>query len=921
LAASLLVPQRSAPAAQTADGVAPPSSPVALQAARELAQRGRYREAADLLRPVVDRPEGDLAADAELEVRLLLELANAEVRLADFSSVEERLARAERLLERVAAPAVAARLRVGLLDQRGKLAYFRRDPYAALELRQAAVALASQLDDPALATKMAGEVGMTLLDLHDYAGAVAVLERVLATAADPGAQMLALFGLGVGQFELDRLAAAEESLTRLAELARQRGDRRSEALAAGEIGLVLRKRGDLEGAQAAFDHAIGVCRDEGDPLNEATWWTNKGMVLRDQGRFAEALAFYGRAMVLEEAMPGRPVRPNLFKHIGQCRAGLGDDRRALELFDRALAGARATGDTKVIWETERERARLFRRAGDLAAADGSYRGALDAIESMRGALRLESFKADFFETKVAVFEEYIDFLLAHDPERGAERAFAVAERARARAFLDSLVESRAFLHETLPDPVRHQQAELFARISEIQARLRRGGGQRDGAAGDEAALAAAERALEALHLQVRAERPRFEELQGLTPAPLPEVQSRLGEGEAVVAFFLAEPASHAWVVRRSGLSYRALAGRERIETAIRAAYPSLLDPGSEPRLEELAELLLVPLLDSLADADGLLLVPAGALFYFPFEVLPLPGAGGLLVERFVTSYWPSAGTVAELRARPTRPAAPRLLALGDPRYRQPAAAERGDGLQGLQDLGALPHTRGEVRALRRLFRSAATVLVGEQARESALKALDTADYSLLHLAAHGFLDPASPARSGLVLAPEDAAASGGATEDGLLQPREVLRLRLAAGLVTLSACQSALGDLVTGEGIVGLARSFFYAGTDSVVASLWNVNDRASARLMGRFYRHLAAGAPKAEALRRARLDLRGNRATRHPYYWAPWVVLGNGADRVAFPSRRRAYLLPTALAGLASATGLAVALRRRRRARPGAQA
>jgi CHAT domain-containing protein/Tfp pilus assembly protein PilF len=913
VAALLVVAPSSLAAAQAA--AAPQTLGQAqadLETARSLSGRGRHAEAAALLRGTLERATPAIDADAELEARLLLDLANSEVRLAEFAAVEERLGRVEPLLGRVAEPATAARLRVSLLDQRGKLAYFRRDPYAALERRREAVALASALGDPALLTKMEAEVGMTLLDLHDYAGAVGVLERVLATAADPGTEMVALFGLGVGQLELDRLDAAEESLTRLAELARGRGDRRSEALAAGELGLVLRKRGDLDGALAAFDQAIAVCRESGDRFNEAIWWSNKGMVRRDQGRFAEALPFYLRALELQERTPGRRASPNLYKHIGQCRAGLGDDRGALELFDRALAGARPFGDTKVVWETERERARLFRRRGDLAAADRSYHAALDAIESMRGALRLESFKADFFESKVGVFEEYMAFLLEHDRERGAERAFAVSERARARAFLDTLVDTRAQLHETLPEALRREEAELHARISEIQARLRRGAAA--ARADDETALAAAERALEALHLRVRDARPRFEELQGLAPAALDEVQRRLGEGEALVSFFLAEPASHAWVVRRRSLAHHALAGRARIEEAVRAAYAALLDPHSPPQLEEIAELVLRPLGDAFADADGLLIVPSGALFYFPFEALPLPGGRGLLVERFVTSYWPSAAAVAELRARPTVPAAPRLLALGDPRYGEvAAAAERGSGLRGLQSLGALPHTRREVRALRRLFPGAATVLTGEEARESALKALDTGDYSLLHLAAHGFLDPVSPARSGLVLAPERA-APGGSAEDGILQPREVLRLRLAAALVTLSACQSALGELVSGEGIVGLARAFFYAGTDTVVASLWNVNDRASAELMARFYRHLADGEPKAQALRRARLDLYGRRDTRHPYYWAPWILIGDGVAVIEFPPRRGRLLLPAAAAALLVAAAWVFYRRRHRR-------
>ena len=145
-------------------------------------------------------------------------------------------------------------------------------------------------------------------------------------------------------------------------------------------------------------------------------------------------------------------------------------------------------------------------------------------------------------------------------------------------------------------------------------------------------------------------------------------------------------------------------------------------------------------------------------------------------------------------------------------------------------------------------------------------------YKYLHFAAHGNVDEAHPARSGIVLSPLTDPK-----EDGTLQMNEIMQLKLNADLVTLSACRTGLGKLLHGEGMIGLTRAFIYAGANSVVVSLWNVNDVATASLMKSFYQNLQSGMPKAEALRQAKLELLTGekRAWRHPYYWAPFVLIG----------------------------------------------
>ena len=187
----------------------------------------------------------------------------------------------------------------------------------------------------------------------------------------------------------------------------------------------------------------------------------------------------------------------------------------------------------------------------------------------------------------------------------------------------------------------------------------------------------------------------------------------------------------------------------------------------------------------------------------------------------------------------------------------------------------LPYTRDEVLAISNLFPlDQRHVYLGAEAREETVKSEKLDDFRFIHFATHSFLDEIRPGRSGILLsrAPQSL-------EDGILQMGEIMRLKMNADLVTLSACSTGLGKLVNGEGVLGLTRAFFYAGARNVAVLLWNVNDFATATLMVSFYRHLTRGVPESEALRQAKLSLLHSSQPRwhHPYFWAAFVIEGEG--------------------------------------------
>jgi CHAT domain-containing protein len=367
----------------------------------------------------------------------------------------------------------------------------------------------------------------------------------------------------------------------------------------------------------------------------------------------------------------------------------------------------------------------------------------------------------------------------------------------------------------------------------------------------------------------------------------------------------------AWIVGRGGISTVRLPPRSEIEKAVARLLPTLQSP--EASIDERAqswlfETLLAPVVERLTEGGHLIVVPHAILHYLPFEVLA-DGRGRYLVERYTTSYAASVSSFAHLRNE-GGPRQPGVLAVGSPATPLSAVDERGSPLAWASQLRALPHSRAELRRIAATFRGRTRVLEGSRAIEEALSAEMLGDVGILHFATHALIDEDRPDRSGLALSPHPAGS------DGILQTREVYRLPLERALVTLSACQTALGREVTGEGLLSVARAFFFAGASAVTASLWNVSDRSTADLMARFYQRIHEGASFDLALADAKRAFLGSTSVRrHPYYWAPFVLMGHARatlDRPEPAAGTPLYVLAVTVVALAGC--LIIVLRRGRR-------
>lgn len=821
----------------------------------------------------------DAGTDPRSLASIRVDLAMMQVSTAEYAAAGEQLGLAEDALD----PTRDRNILLRLKTTRGSLKHYLGLHHQAIEEWSVAEEIARELGNDVRRAGILSRIAQSRIALQDFAEAVILLRRGLDLLPDYANRATYQTSLGVCLFELNRLEEAEAAFEKARLEAIRGGSLQLEARALGKLGQIAWAHGDAELAIDRCTRAEDLCRRSGDVENQIIWMMNTGIVLREDGRPEAAMAVLSDAESLHRARGGGINAANLDSQIGRCLADLGDDDDAEARLLSAIEGA---GDNnELVWQTELALARLYRRGSREDEALRSYERALEAIETIRRSLRVEGFKRDFFRDKVGIYAETIDFVI--DEIEGPARVvlgFELAERSRARAFLDSLGEARANLEDTLPESLVARETEVMSELSLLQARVRSDGSRPE----LERTITTLETELEEIQVAARLQNPRFDEISSVKPVSITEVQAVLLPGETVLAYFLAEDRSHLWVVRRDLASHHLLAPRSEIESAARSAYAAMMDPSSSPNLAVLYDLLLAPWLDEYAKPGGsLIIVPSGVLHFIGFEAIPMADAAPTLGDVFTTGYVPSAGSLVELRTRPTVVGKPAILALGGAEYGGDPGVDRGSAIGNLRNLGDLPHSRDEVVRVAALFPSPrSTVLLGSEATESAFKNA-VGGQSVVHLATHGWIHPNEPGSSALIMG-----AGGG--EDGLLQFREILRLPLAADLVTLSACQSALGEVVTGEGMVGLARAFFYAGTDSVVATLWNVDDAASAEFMGLFYSALREGLTKAKALRRARVELRADPRYRHPYYWAPYVVLGRGEDTVEFPRERRVGLIVT---------------------------
>jgi CHAT domain-containing protein/tetratricopeptide (TPR) repeat protein len=757
---------------------------------------------------------------------------------------------------------------------------------------------------------------------------------LLRAGGDRGGEATSLNNIGSVYSSLGENRKALDFYTQALRLYREVGDSRGEGVTLNNIGAAYNSLGEKEEALDFYNQALPLSRAGGDRSREAATLTNIGVVLDSLGEWQKAHYFYTQALRIRREVGDRSGEALTLNNIGLAHYSLGGNQKALEFFIQALPLSRAAGARSIEAATLGNIAYAKRALGHINESRSYMESALKIIESIRAGVISKELRASYFSTAQDYYEFYVDLLMeihSLEPTMGHDAAaLQASERARARSLIESLTEARADIRRGVDPKLLARERSLQRRLNAKAEEALKLAANRAG----ETRLAARNREMDALTVelqqvqtQIRQTSPRYAALTQPQPLTLAKIQQQTLDADTLLLeYSLGDERSFLWAVTPTSVNSYELPKREMIEAAARRVYELLSDmsglkgqtaPPIDVRLKEasgqylaeaagLSRTLFGPVAGQLGK-KRLLIVADGMLHYIPFGALPDPnrfeGNDGnwqpLLVEHEIVNL-PSASTLAVLRRELAgrKPAARILAMLADPVFSKDDERIRPGGRRAAPQTDSLNESKnrilvetagaepGELRIRRLPFTRLEADQILPLAPEGAgMKALDfeasratamseqLSQYRYVHFATHGLADSERPELSTIVLSLYD---ERGRPQDGFLRAHEVYNLNIPAEMVTLSACETGLGKLTRGEGLVSLTRGFMYAGAARVVVSLWNVNDRATAELMTKFYRRvLVEGERPAAALRAAQAEMWRDKRWGAPYYWAAFTLQG----------------------------------------------
>ncbi|PYS49580.1 MAG: hypothetical protein DMG13_23170 [Acidobacteria bacterium] len=639
-------------------------------------------------------------------------------------------------------------------------------------------------------------------------------------------------------------------------------------------------------------------------------------------------------------IPDHRLEALAFTSIGHIYESKGEIDRALEHYARALALNEIAQDRFGRLITLYRIAYSLRRAGKVAEAGATSERALDMIEKLRASVANSGLRTSYFASVGQQYELYIDVLMQLRHEDGSApsdvQALEVSERSRSRTLLHRIGETRLSISEGV-DP-KQIEREVSLRIlldgrSEQYTQLlsTNPNSKAIPELSDDVRRLTAE--YDELQGQIRIRSPRYAALVQPEPLKLEEIQRQvLDDDSLLLEYALGEENSYLWAITRGDFTSFVLPKRSEIDKKVRGlrelmtarmALPGEKLADYQARVKaaeaqypqaaaELSRILLGPVADRLW-MPRVVIVADGVLQYLPFGALPTPQSAQtstsipLVIEHEVVNL-PSASALAVIRHEaPLRGSPDRTVAVfADPVFevadsrvhktrplvssaqRNPSRttartapvvslsqALRGSDALGVRiDLPRLPSTRLEAEAILAMVpEDRRMAALGFDATKAAAMNPDLKRYRMVHFATHTVLNDDHPDLSSLVLSLVD---ERGNPQSGFLRLRDIYNLKLSAELVVLSACETALGKEVKGEGLMSMVRGFMYSGTPRVLASLWKVDDEATAELMKEFYTQLLEhGLTPAAALRQAQIAQMQKKSRQSPYYWAGFQLQG----------------------------------------------
>jgi CHAT domain-containing protein/Tfp pilus assembly protein PilF len=695
------------------------------------------------------------------------------------------------------------------------------------------------------------------------------------------------------------------------------------------LGGIEEERGNLDRAAEYYRQALEIEQKIAPGTFHITIpYNGLGNIAHRQGDLVKAEEYYSASLAIVEKLgPGSLDVAILVGNLGDLYRKKGDLGRAEQLHRQALViREKLAPGSRELAESLAAVGSILREEQQLDEATQLYARAVNVLENQTALLGgSEEVRSSFRASHSDIYTDYVDLLLI---QKQPEQAFGVLERSRARTLMEMLAAARVDIRKGA-DPVlleqeRSLQESLTAK-SERRLQLLGEKNTEKQVAALEKEIAGLDKQYQGIEEQLHLNSPAYIALTQPQPLSTTEIQHLLDADTVLLEYLVAENGSHVFVVTSAGVNVYDLPKQADIESAAKVVYGAWSTRNTSPQdeagpqkqsagaraeaeyaesAEKLSQMVLAPVAQHI-QGKRLLIVTNGALQYIPFAALPSPESSGgprvpLIVGHEIVGL-PSASILAILRREAsTRKAAPKavmvladpvfnshddrlrisskntsLVASSSPAIHASALDRSGSEVNAVRGgfFPRLPFTRWEAETIYLTASGNATKALDFDASKRMVMSQQMHDYRILHLATHGLVNADHPALSGLVFSLVDGK---GRDQDGFLRLNDIYNLELNADLVVLSACQTALGKQVNGEGLIGMTRGFMYAGSARVISSLWKVNDKATSELMKKFYEGLLRnGQTPAEALRAAQMWMLRQPRWKAPYHWAGFILQG----------------------------------------------
>lgn len=760
------------------------------------------------------------------------------------------------------------------------------DPALAQQSWTQALQLATKLGDSAWANRATGELGLLAFLQGDISSSVIKLGSALQVAQSNGdassvVRWLTLFG--DGYLQLGRPEQAIDYFDKALKVASTVPELQFPVMTYVGKGDALKSLGRDAEAERVITEALAKARELGAVGYQAELTARLGLLAQSRGQAPQALTSLHDAISLARSAGGGGILAEIAVDFAPIQRADGDLAGAEQTLREAVGVARKMNNEILL-------PKLLGELGDLNTAEHDYKDAADHLDEASDLLEGLLTKASSPWVRSRVISGMNDVFLARVRLEGTKAndpagMFAAVEEARGRSLLELLL-SKPIADMKQPAELRAGERE----IATLQLKLFQASNRTERQHLLDQIFNAEE------HIApVSTELFDRSQVGPRQPLDLRAVQAALHNDELLLEFVLAEPASYCIAISRTAAHVVRLPERSAMEKPVDLLLKDIRSGTRTLADAKAAGSMLLGQIPQITSKRRLIISPDGALDGLPFEVL-IDRSGKRLLDTHVVSYTSSGSILAILRRRrASRPATRFVLAVSASPTNEvvgtsgaTAPLPPGTISRGIYDLDraalpALPSANDEAKSVGRILGGrGTTVLIGNAATEAALKEQPLDKYRVLHFAVHGIVSRKYPARSALVLRP-------GGGEDGLFQAREILATRLAADLVTLSACDTGSGGIYGEEGVSSLVRPFLAAGAKSVVANLWNADDTFSLAIMKEFYRQLADGADEGQALRQAKLKMLtqfGPQAVAK--LWAGLVVYGDSTRPITASSASR---------------------------------